>query len=236
MRVAYVASHQAASRRAPASSGASATGTPTATRVGVGASARDAPSSSSARPSGSRERAHRKGAHASASSPASRIDPGESAASPIGTGTSGRTPSRRGRAPAAGSGRRSPARSARTAVSVRRSRASGASHAIPWKPSVNGGLPAPRPSEKRPPEDRWRPAAARAMVAGVRPQTEMTAVPRPMREVRWASSARRMSRVVRPPLGDLDAIEPQRVRPLRQPDDDVGARLERREPEADAHR
>ena len=131
-----------------------------------------------------RERAQRNGAQASASSPARRIDSGASAASAIGTGTSGSAPRRSGRAPGAGSGSRSPASSARTAVRVWRNRPTGRSHAMPWKPSVSGGLPAPIPSENRPPEARCSPAAPMAMVPGVRPQAEMTAVPSSMREVR----------------------------------------------------
>ena len=83
---------------------------------------------------------------------------------------------------------------------------------MPWKPSVSGGLPAPIPSEKRPPEQRCSPAAASAIVAGVRPQAERTDVPRPMREVRWRELREQDRRVVRPPLGDLDAIEPELVR------------------------
>ena len=45
----------------------------------------------------------------------------------------------------------------------------------------------------RPPEQRCSPAAPRAMVAGVRPHTETIDVPRPMRDVRAASSASTIS-------------------------------------------
>ena len=189
MRVVYVDSHHAANRRAVSTSGPSATGTATTMRVGCGTSARASPSSSSARPSASRERAHRNGAHSSASSPATRIDSSDSAASAIGTGTSGSTPSRSGRAPGAGRGERSPASSARTPISVSRTRATGRSQRTPCRPSVSGGLPAPSPSEKRPPEARCNPAAASAMLAGVRPHTESTPVPSPIRDVCAAISA-----------------------------------------------
>ena len=188
----YVDSHHAARRRALSASGPSATGTAAVIRVARGCSARASPASSSARPSASRERDHRNGAHSSASSPARRIDDSASAASAIGTGTSGTTPSRSGRAPAAGCGKRSPASSARTAVSVSRRRAPGRSQGTPCRPSVSGGLPAPRPREKRPPEARCKPAAASAMLAGVRPHTESTPVPSPIRDVRAASSASRI--------------------------------------------
>jgi hypothetical protein len=49
------------------------------------------------------------------------------------------------------------------------------------------------PSEKRPPEARWSPAAASAIVAGVRPHTEMIPLPKPIRDVRAASSASTIS-------------------------------------------
>ena len=74
MRVAYVDSHQAASRRALFSSGASATGTHAETRVGVGSSTRDSPSCRSARPSCTLDRAP-EGPHRRPAPPASRIDP-----------------------------------------------------------------------------------------------------------------------------------------------------------------
>ena len=68
-------------------------------------------------------------------------------------------------------------------------RTSGRSQVTPWKPSVSGGLPAPMPSVKRPCEIRCSPAAENAIVAGVRPQTEITDVPSSIRDVRSASSA-----------------------------------------------
>ena len=207
-------------------SGPSATGTATAMRVGAARSARASPSSSSARPSASRERAHRNGAHSSASSPATRIDSSASAASAIGTGTSGSTPSRSGRAPGAGRGKRSPASSARTPISVSRTRATGRSQRRPCRPSVSGGLPAPNPSEKRPPEARCKPGGG---------ERDARRRPAPHREhARAEPDPRRLRRdlgehdrgVVAPRLRDLDAIEIERLGLLCEPHDRVHARFE----------
>ena len=106
---------------------------------------------------------------------------------------------------------------------------------MPWKPSVSGGLPAPMPSEKRPPESRCRPAAASAIVAGVRPHAEITDVPRPIRDVRRASSASTIVESCVHPSATSTRSRPALVGPHAQPQDDVGARLERGERHADAH-
>ena len=111
-----------------------------------------------------------------------------------------------------GWGSRSPASSARIAVSVSRSRSAGRSQAMPCSPSVSGGLPAPTPSEKRPPEQRCRPAAASAM-------RRRRAAPRgddPRYRARCATSAARSRPGGRsrhgPLLGDLHALQPARRR------------------------
>ena len=89
----------------------------------------------------------------------------------------------------------------------------GRSHAIPWNPSVSGGLPAPRPSEKRPPE---RPLqAGRGEGDGRRRAAPDGDDRRAEADVRGPLGQLREEerRVVRPRLGDLDAIEAQLVRP-----------------------
>ena len=68
-------------------------------------------------------------------------------------------------------------------MSVLRIRSIGRSQVSPCNPSTSGGLLAPSPSPKRPPETRCRPAAAIAIAAGERLQIGSTPEAMPIREV-----------------------------------------------------
>ncbi len=129
----------------------------------------------------------RNGSHWSANTPANRMLGGVIAASAMGTGTLGGQPSRRARRPSATSGSRPPLSSARTATTVSCSFAPGRCQRCPWKPSVIGAVPAPKPRTNRPPEARCSSLAVRASVAGVRPHTDSTPLTKPIRSVSPAS-------------------------------------------------
>ena len=239
IRVAYVDSHQAASRRAPRSSGAERHRDADGRRAsGVGAAARASPSSSSARPSAQararpQERRPRVGQLAGepdrsrATAPPARSAPAPRAA----------TPSRSGRAPGAGFGSRSPVeqrahrghrlaqprerpvpRDAVEALGQRRAAGADAEREAPAGAALQAGRAERDGRRRAPPRPRSPTCRARCARSAA------------------ASSASRTSRVVRPPLGDLDAVEAQLVRLRGEPHDHVGARLERGEPDADAHR
>ena len=85
------------------------------------------------------------------------------------------------------------------------------------------------------PEQRCSPAAPSAMVAGVRPQTEMIDVPSPMRDVRAASSARMISEsCVQPSATSTRSSPTSSAWPARL-GDHIGPGLEGSEPDTDAH-
>ena len=94
-----------------------------------------------------------------------------------------RRPSRSGLTPSRSSGTRAPASSALAATTVFRNCPTGSSQVRPCRPSTSGGLLAPSPRPKRPPDARCRLAAAMAIAAGERLQTGSTVVAKPIREV-----------------------------------------------------